>query len=60
MIDTPLLVVDRAGVERLVATIPAARVGEAREVAEAIAFLLSDAARYVVGAHLTIDGGLLT
>ena len=33
------------------------RLGEAEEIAEAIAFLLSDAASFVNGATLTLDGG---
>jgi NAD(P)-dependent dehydrogenase (short-subunit alcohol dehydrogenase family) len=33
------------------------RVGEADEVANAIAFLCSDSARFVNGAALTVDGG---
>ena len=33
------------------------RLGEAEEIAEAIAFLLSDAASFVNGASLTLDGG---
>ncbi|MEU9347343.1 SDR family NAD(P)-dependent oxidoreductase [Streptomyces sp. NPDC048278] len=41
----------------LAAQAPAGRPGEAREVAEAIAYLVSDAASYVQGAVLPVDGG---
>lgn len=39
------------------AAIPAGRVGRADEVAAGILWLCSDAASYVVGHHLVIDGG---
>lgn len=37
--------------------VPLGRVGEAREVAEVIAFLASSAASYITGASINIDGG---
>jgi NAD(P)-dependent dehydrogenase (short-subunit alcohol dehydrogenase family) len=39
--------------------IPAGRAGTAEEVASAVAFLLSDDARYVTGESLLVDGGLV-
>jgi meso-butanediol dehydrogenase/(S,S)-butanediol dehydrogenase/diacetyl reductase len=38
--------------------IPMGRVGEAEEVADVVAFLASDDARYVTGQALAVDGGL--
>jgi NAD(P)-dependent dehydrogenase (short-subunit alcohol dehydrogenase family) len=38
--------------------IPLGRIGEAEEVAEVIAFLCSDAAAYITGHTLVVDGGL--
>jgi NAD(P)-dependent dehydrogenase (short-subunit alcohol dehydrogenase family) len=42
------------------AQIPLGRWGTVDEIAEAAAFLVSDKARYVTGATLFVDGGLLT
>ncbi|MEW6671982.1 MAG: SDR family oxidoreductase [Thermodesulfobacteriota bacterium] len=39
-------------------TIPLGRMGEAKEVANAIAFLASDAASYITGTCIHVDGGL--
>jgi len=44
-------------VTRLGPSLPMKRAGTAEEVAEAILFLASDAARYVTGVTLSVDGG---
>jgi 3-oxoacyl-[acyl-carrier protein] reductase len=44
---------------RAMATIPVGRYGEPDEFGRAGAFLLSDAASYITGAALQVDGGLL-
>lgn len=48
---------DLARIERIRPTIPMQRIGTAREVAEAILFLSSDAASYITGASLRVAGG---
>jgi 3-oxoacyl-[acyl-carrier protein] reductase len=45
--------------QRSAATIPMGRYGEPDEFGRAAAFLLSDAAAYVTGASLQVDGGLV-
>ncbi|MFC8830419.1 SDR family NAD(P)-dependent oxidoreductase [Streptomyces sp. NPDC057137] len=56
VIQTPMLDPDS---EEIAAQIPARRIGGPREIATAVAFLLSDEASYVTGAHLAVDGGFL-
>lgn len=43
--------------ERTGKTVPLGRMGEAEEVANVIAFLASDAASYVTGCCINVDGG---
>lgn len=40
------------------ASIPAGKMGEPIDIAEAVAFLASPAARYITGTELAVDGGL--
>jgi len=57
---------DRAGAEAMAATLsergaklqPAARVGRAGDVAEAVLYLCSDAGSFVTGTHIVVDGGM--
>jgi NAD(P)-dependent dehydrogenase (short-subunit alcohol dehydrogenase family) len=64
-IDTPLngkLGLDKeaseARAKAVVALVPAGRFGQAVEVANAVVFLASDEARFIVGSELIIDGGM--
>lgn len=67
--DTPLLTVAARAEERTQlrdrivalaqAQVPLGRLGTPAEVANAVMWLWSDAASYVTGSHLIVDGGLL-
>src|SRR6202035_3957499 len=48
------------GVARWQAAAPLERLGDPSDVADAVLFLVSPAARWVSGANLVVDGGVLT
>ncbi|MGD6740410.1 SDR family NAD(P)-dependent oxidoreductase [Streptomyces sp. BH106] len=56
-IETPLLKeMDKAAYDGLVSLHPAGRLGTSEEVAELIAFLLSDRASFIAGSYHLVDG----
>jgi 3-oxoacyl-[acyl-carrier protein] reductase len=48
-----------AGLEKAAEFIPMGRVGEPEDIADVIVFLASQAARYITGQIIVVDGGLL-
>jgi NAD(P)-dependent dehydrogenase (short-subunit alcohol dehydrogenase family) len=61
LIDRPGLEQDwPQGVQRWLASAPLGRLGTADEVGDACVFLCSDLARFITGADLVVDGGVLT
>lgn len=48
----------KAALANFIARQPVGRLGQPDEIAEIIAFLLSDAAAYVTGTHFSLDGGI--
>jgi NAD(P)-dependent dehydrogenase (short-subunit alcohol dehydrogenase family) len=59
VIETPMTDKEPETTAQVASTIAAKRLGKGRECATAIAFLLSDDASYITGAHLAVDGGYL-
>jgi NAD(P)-dependent dehydrogenase (short-subunit alcohol dehydrogenase family) len=58
-IDTPMTaqLSDAATTKRRLSRVPLARLGSAEEVASVVAFLVSDAASFMTGQILCVDGG---
>jgi 3-oxoacyl-[acyl-carrier protein] reductase len=51
--------VPQAAIDALLQMVPVGRKGTPEDVAEAVAFLASDAAGYITGQVLNVDGGLV-
>lgn len=59
LIDTPALdLLPRTALERLRTAAPIERAGTTDEIAQAVMWLASDAASYVIGHALPVDGGV--
>jgi NAD(P)-dependent dehydrogenase (short-subunit alcohol dehydrogenase family) len=60
LVNRPTLAADWPdGLGRFVESAPLGRPGEPAEIADACVFLAGDGARWITGAHLVVDGGVL-
>jgi NAD(P)-dependent dehydrogenase (short-subunit alcohol dehydrogenase family) len=59
-IVTPMMLASKVDITAVVAGLPLRRMGQPEEVAAAVVWLASDAASFVVGHSLSIDGGFLS
>jgi len=50
---------EKLGREKVAASFPLGRIGQPGDVADATAFLLSDAASFITGTTVTVDGGIV-
>ena len=57
---TQAVLTDGGAKQRILSRTPMKRLGEASEVADAVCWLASDAASYVTGEIVTVDGGRMT
>ncbi|GAA6614481.1 SDR family oxidoreductase [Scytonema sp. NUACC26] len=57
--DTDGLVLEQAQVEQLIAQTPLGRLGQAADIADAVAMLVSEDARWITGQHILANGGIV-
>ncbi|MBD1867272.1 SDR family oxidoreductase [Cyanobacteria bacterium FACHB-471] len=57
--NTDGLVLDQAQVDQLIAQTPLGRLGQPTDVADAVAMLVSDDARWITGQHIRANGGIV-
>jgi NAD(P)-dependent dehydrogenase (short-subunit alcohol dehydrogenase family) len=59
-IDTEMVAgIPEQTLEKVVATIPVGRLGQAAEIARAVQFLVDDDAGYITGTVISVNGGIL-
>ncbi|MBV9565216.1 MAG: SDR family oxidoreductase [Bradyrhizobium sp.] len=59
-VETPMMLASGiTDMSTVAAALPARRLGQPEEVAEAVLWLASDAASFVIGHNLCVDGGFL-
>jgi 3-oxoacyl-[acyl-carrier protein] reductase len=57
--DTDGLIMPKEAIEQLIGMTPLGRLGQPADVADAVAFLVSDDARWITGQNLQANGGIL-
>ncbi len=58
-IETPMTAsMDQDALKALLATVPMAHMGKPEDIAECVAFLASDKAKYITGEVIRVDGGI--
>ena len=60
IIETDMVkALDAKMIQAMAANVPLQRLGKAEDIADAVLFLASDAAAYITGAILSVDGGFV-
>lgn len=62
LVDSPMAaeMVAERGIDRIIAGIPLRRLGQPEDIAGVIGFLMSDAASYITGQVINVDGGVVS